>query len=61
MQRIKCDFLNGISKDELKRIDNDLKMHKYSNLDINLRHPCRYDLVIPHITHVVLYNAKTQE
>lgn len=46
MKAIMDDYLRGLSNDEMKSIINNLKNNKYVRLEINLRHPYGYNIVI---------------
>ena len=40
------DYLNGVSKDEINKIIEMLKHNKYARLEMNLRYPYDYKVVI---------------
>ena len=49
MKSITDNYLYGVSNDEIKGIVDRLKNNKYARLEINLRHPYGYNVVIPKI------------
>ena len=44
MKIIIDDYMNGVSKDEIRRIIDTLKNNKYSVLEINLNYPYEYQI-----------------
>ena len=49
MKTITDDYLYGVEKDEIYVIINKLKKNKYAQLEISLRHPYEYEVVIPQL------------
>ena len=49
MKAVMDDHLYGLSNGEMKHIISKLKNNKYATLEINLRYPYGYNLVIPQI------------
>lgn len=47
MKTIVNDYLNGVDKAEIKKIIKQLKDNEYARLEILLRHPYSYKVVIP--------------
>ena len=43
------DYLYGVSNDKIKEIVDKLKNDKYAMLEINLRHPYDFKVVVPDI------------
>ena len=49
MKTITDDYLNGVEKNEISDINNKLKNNKYARLEIELRHPYDYRVIIPQV------------
>ena len=47
MKVIVDDYLNGVSDNEISDITNKLRENKHSRLEIMLRHPYTYKVVVP--------------
>ena len=46
MKAITDDYIYGVSIDEIKVIVDNLKDNKYARLEISLRHPFEYKIVV---------------
>ena len=49
MRTVIDEYLYGVDKNKITAITNKLKINKYAVLEINLRYPYNYNLVIPQI------------
>ena len=49
MKTITDDYLYGVSNEEIKDIIEKLKKNKYERLEVSLRHPYEYKIVVPQL------------